>query len=167
MPITIDRLPKTPIGPLWLAISERGLLAVGLGGSQASFVRRLPRELRAGTRRAHRPTPAAAQLRDILSGQRKTFDLPLDWRGVTPFRARVLRLVSRVPRGRVTTYGALARRLGLPGAGRAVGQALAANCLPLVVPCHRVLASDGSLGGYIRGTSIKRKLLDLEAALPA
>ncbi|MFQ5945626.1 MAG: methylated-DNA--[protein]-cysteine S-methyltransferase, partial [Anaerolineae bacterium] len=84
--------------------------------------------------------------------------------GVTPFQAQVLRATLSVPHGRVASYGEIARRAGNPGASRAVGGALSRNPIPIVIPCHRVIASDGSLGGYSSGTHIKERLLRLEGS---
>jgi methylated-DNA-[protein]-cysteine S-methyltransferase len=101
-----------------------------------------------------------------LQGRRRTFDLPVDLRHLTPFQQRVLHAAQAVPRGQVSTYGQIARRIGRPRAARAVGQALGSNPIPIVIPCHRVLASDGSLHGYSGRGGIKTKawLLRLEEA---
>jgi methylated-DNA-[protein]-cysteine S-methyltransferase len=92
-------------------------------------------------------------------------EVPLDWDGVTPFQRRVYEAAREIPAGETRTYGELARRLGSPGGARAVGQALGRNPFVLVVPCHRVLASNGSLGGFSAhgGARTKRMLLDIEA----
>lgn len=105
---------------------------------------------------------AAAQLTDWLAGRRRGFDLPLDLEGHPPFRRRVLEALTDVPHGTVVSYGELARRVGRPGAARAVGGACAANPLLIVVPCHRVVAADGGLGGFRAGLPVKRRLLELE-----
>ncbi|NIL95766.1 MAG: methylated-DNA--[protein]-cysteine S-methyltransferase, partial [Planctomycetales bacterium] len=99
-----------------------------------------------------------------LEGSRLTFDLPLDLRRVTDFQRQVLQAAAGVPRGQVTTYGEIARQIGKPNAARAVGQALGRNPVPIVIPCHRVIAADGSLRGYSGGGGIrsKAKLLQLE-----
>ena len=102
------------------------------------------------------------QLSEYFAGQRREFDLPLDLSGVTPFRAEVLRALMRVPYGETTTYAELARAVGNPKAVRAVGSACATNPLPILIPCHRVLRTDGSLGGYRGGEAAKRFLLRLE-----
>lgn len=92
----------------------------------------------------------------------------LDWDVCGPFQRRVLREEARVPRGRVTTYGRLAARIGAAGAARAVGHALAENPFPLLIPCHRIVRADGGLGGFQAGLAMKRRLLELEgvALLP-
>lgn len=104
----------------------------------------------------------APQLREYFEGKRRQLDLPLDLRGVTPFRAEVLRELAKVPYGETTTYTELARAVGNPKAVRAVGSACATNPLPILIPCHRVLRADGALGGYRGGVDAKRYLLQLE-----
>jgi methylated-DNA-[protein]-cysteine S-methyltransferase len=104
------------------------------------------------------------QLAEYFAGQREEFDLPIDPRG-DDFQRRVWELIRQVPHGQTTTYGTLARRLGVPGDARAVGGAVGRNPLSIVVPCHRVVGKDGSLTGYAGGLRRKRFLLDLEANL--
>ena len=104
------------------------------------------------------------QLEAYFAGQRREFDLPIDFGTMTSFQRRVLTATRAVPAGRVLSYGEIAKRIGKPAASRAVGQALGHNPMPIVLPCHRVVASDGGLGGYTGGLAIKRKLLALEGA---
>ena len=105
----------------------------------------------------------AKMIAAFLRGQRVSFDLSLlSMDRCTAFSRRVLLAESRIPRGSVTTYGALARSIGRPGAARAVGRALSSNPFPIVIPCHRVVRSDGSLGGYQGGRRMKRALLRME-----
>jgi methylated-DNA-[protein]-cysteine S-methyltransferase len=105
-----------------------------------------------------------AQLADYFAGRRPTFDVECDLSGVTTFQRRVLAACRRIPAGQVATYGELARRAGRPGAARAVGRAMATNPVPLVIPCHRVVAADGSLCGFsgTGGLTMKRRLLEHE-----
>jgi methylated-DNA-[protein]-cysteine S-methyltransferase len=115
------------------------------------------------------PTPEAgrmalaglAQLREYLAGRRRTFELPLDLRCATPFRRKVLEALQEVPWGETVTYGELARTVG-SSSPRAVGQAVGWNPIPIVIPCHRVIAGGGKLGGYSGGLDRKRFLLSLE-----
>ena len=106
---------------------------------------------------------ATQQIAEYIAGERRAFDVPLNLDGVTEFRAEVLRALMEVPYGETTTYGELARAVGRPKAVRAVGSACATNPLPILIPCHRVLRSDGALGGYRGGTEAKRFLLALES----
>ena len=104
----------------------------------------------------------AAELEDYFSGRRKTFEVPIDFRFVTPFQERVLRATARIPFGSVSSYGEIARQIGKPEAQRAVGGALGHNPVPIIIPCHRVIAANGSIGGYTGGLEIKRELFKIE-----
>lgn len=103
-------------------------------------------------------------VRDYLAGLPVAFDLPLDLPPAREFTRRVRAEAQRIPRGASVTYGELARRAGGPGAARAVGQVMARNPVPLIVPCHRVVGAGGGLGGFAGGLPLKRALLDLEGA---
>lgn len=162
-----DRLSETMVGDLWIAVTEAGLAAVEFGGGEAGFVQRLvERTGRRALRSASRTAAARGELREYLDGHRRTFTLPVDLRHVTPFQRSVLQAARSIPPGEVATYGQIGRRIGRPRAARAIGQALGSNPVPIVVPCHRVLAADGSLGGYSGrgGVRTKRRLLELEGA---
>ena len=114
--------------------------------------------------RDHGPFAAAiAQLEAYFAGERRSFDLPLHLDG-TPFQVRVWQALREIPYGTTTSYGALARRIGSPGAVRAVGLANGRNPISIVVPCHRVIGADGSLTGYGGGLDRKRYLLGLESS---
>lgn len=108
---------------------------------------------------------ASRQLLQYLAGEREGFDLPLRAEG-TPFQLRVWEQLRAIPYGGTTTYGTLARELGAPRASQAVGAAVGANPLSILVPCHRVVAADGRLTGYAGGLGTKQALLGLEGALP-
>jgi len=105
---------------------------------------------------------AAHRLKRYFAGDRIELDLPIELRGVSDFARRVLEACATIPRGQTCTYGELARLAGSPGAARAVGQVMASNPLPLVVPCHRVVGADGRLVGFGSGLDMKRTLLALE-----
>lgn len=107
---------------------------------------------------------AAAQLNAYFRGERTTFDLPLA-PGGTPFQSDVWSELQRIPHGETISYAQLAERVGRPGSHRAVGAANGRNPLPIVIPCHRVIGSNGKLTGYAGGVEAKRKLLELEGAL--
>jgi methylated-DNA-[protein]-cysteine S-methyltransferase len=115
-----------------------------------------------GRRDAKRCRNAALQLTEYFRGDRREFDLELAPVG-TDFQLRVWRALRAIPYGRVCNYGDVARAIGQPGAARAVGQAVGCNPLPIVIPCHRVIASDGTIGGYSGGLSIKHRLLAIES----
>jgi O-6-methylguanine DNA methyltransferase len=110
---------------------------------------------------------AREELGEYLAGRRAFFEVPVDLAGVPAFQARVLDAARRIPFGLVTSYAELARRIGHPRAARAVGNALGANPVPLIVPCHRVVRGDGTWGHYVFGGDLKTRLLALERATPA
>jgi methylated-DNA-[protein]-cysteine S-methyltransferase len=110
---------------------------------------------------------AEREILEYLAGRRRTFTVPADLSGLPPFHQRVLRQARRIPCGRTATYGELAASVGRPRGARAVGQAMARNPVPLVVPCHRVVAAGGGLGGFGGGLDLKRRLLALEGAAAA
>jgi O-6-methylguanine DNA methyltransferase len=165
---------ELPIGSVTLAASSRGLCWCSRERPAARGFRAEPAELVAwraryapGERLVLRPAALAAaraQLEQYARGKRRAFELELDLRG-TPFQRRVWSELERIPYGQTITYGELARRAGHAGAARAVGSANGANALWIVVPCHRVVASNG-LGGYGGGLDVKQALLELEGALP-
>jgi methylated-DNA-[protein]-cysteine S-methyltransferase len=160
------RTVDTPVGPLLLAATERGLVRVAYAseghdavlGQLAAAVS--PRVLLAPARL----DAAATELEEYFAGRRNLFDLPLDLRLSAGFRRTVLSRLPSIGYGTTATYAAVAAAAGNPRAVRAVGTACATNPLPVVVPCHRVVRSDGSLGGYVGGLAAKRTLLALEAA---
>lgn len=151
-----EHVVGSPVGPLALVEDDGALVAIRFDADPA-------RLSDSGTRA---PTPLLAEVADQLeqyfAGTRRVFDLPLRPAG-TPFRQRVWEVLGTVPWGTTTTYGALAAVLGLPpGASRAVGAANGANPIPVVLPCHRVVGSDGTLTGYAGGLARKATLLRLE-----
>jgi len=159
---TID----TPVGALLLAATERGLVRVAFAAEDhdavlASIAARIsPRILRAPARL----DDAARQLAEYFEGRRHAFDLPLDLSLSTGFRRTVLGRLQEIEYGHTASYAAIALAAGSPRAVRAVGSACATNPLPVVVPCHRVVRSDGMIGQYLGGTDAKRALLRLESA---
>lgn len=162
-----DMVPHTSVGPLFAAVSERGLIAVDFALSERAFVEHVRAKTKAEVIRSKRHAAAAlSQIQEYLAGRRTRFDLPIDYSTMSDFQRKVLKAALRVPRGQVLTYGDIARQIGRPKAARAVGQALGHNPVPIVIPCHRVLGSDGSLHGYSGGGGIKTKawLLQLEGA---
>ena len=155
-----------PIGRVLVAASDAGLVRVSFRRSEGSFVHDLRQQHDADVVRSPAHTADIVhQLRAYFAGERRRFDVRLDLRHTSPFQRRVLRAAARVPAGQVVSYGEIARRIGEPGGSRAVGQALGHNPIPIVIPCHRVVAAGGRIGGYTGGLAIKRKLLRLEGAL--
>lgn len=157
------RLIDSPLGPLRLQASPRGLSRVEFSGTSTSL------EAVGGTdeggaekRSADVLDAAQAQLAEYFAGQRRTFELPLDPPATTDFRTAVHVQLAEIGYGETVTYRDVAKLLGRPGATRAVGSACGANPLLIVRPCHRVLRSDGGLGGYAGGLEAKRFLVTLE-----
>jgi len=164
--IYIGEVRPTPLGPIWVGLSELGLLAVEIQANLEAFRARLLRKY-PGARviiDQDRTKAAVQQIGEYLAGERREFELPIDWSGMTVFQELVLRATMAVPYGQVTTYSEIARQIGRPRAARAVGRAEATNPVPLVIPCHRVLGVDGGLHGYGAPGGVKTKawLLHLE-----
>lgn len=160
------RTVDTPIGALLLAATEEGLVRLAFELEDfdlvlASLAAKVSPRLLAATARLD---PVARQVDEYFAGSRRAFDVPLDWRLSRGFRRTVLEHLAQIGYGATESYTQVATAAGSPRAVRAVGTACATNPLPLVVPCHRVLRSDGSLGGYLGGLDAKRALLGLEAA---
>lgn len=159
------RTLDTPVGTLLLAATEQGLVRVAFDLEDHDQVlvtlaeRVSPRILLA----PGRLDPVARQLSSYFDGTLREFDLPLDLRLATGFRRAVLQHLSEIDYGRTESYAQVASASGSPRAVRAVGTACALNPIPVVVPCHRVVRSDGSFGGYRGGPAAKRTLLALEA----
>lgn len=157
------RLIDSPLGPLRLQASPRGLSRVEF--TAASILQKEMggvEEGDGGKRSADVLDAAQAQLAEYFAGQRRAFELPLDPPATTDFRAAVHAQLAEIGYGETVTYRDVAKLLGRPGATRAVGSACGANPLLIVRPCHRVLRSDGGLGGYAGGLEAKRFLLTLE-----
>jgi methylated-DNA-[protein]-cysteine S-methyltransferase len=159
----------------------RGLMDAGATGQLAADVARFHIEANdRGVRRitygpggdettrigARHATQAREELAEYLAGLRTFFAVPLDLTGIGDFQASVLREAARIPYGLTTSYAELARRIGRPQASRAVGNALGANPVPVLVPCHRIIRGDGSWGHYAFGAPMKTALLTLERATP-
>ena len=157
-------LSDSPVGELLVAVTDRGLCRIAyrpdealdeLAGDFSARVLRVPRRLDSIRRELH----------EYFEGNRQTFDLDLDLTPVAEFNRLALDELARVPYGQVTTYGALAAKIGRPKAARAVGGAMNRNPIPIVLPCHRVVGAGGSLVGYAGGLERKEALLRLEGAL--
>ncbi|MEW6717774.1 MAG: methylated-DNA--[protein]-cysteine S-methyltransferase [Chloroflexota bacterium] len=159
---------SSPLGTIWVAVSTQGILAIDMHINQAEFTRWLEKRTHSTViLDQEKVSPAAQQIVEYLQGRRKGFELSIDWSLMTPFQKQVLQATYAIPYGETRTYGEIAAYVGKPGAARAVGQAQAANPLPLVIPCHRVIGADGGLRGYggAEGIPTKAWLLQLEGAI--
>ncbi len=160
------RTVDSPVGPLLLAATDAGLVRVAYASEghdtvlQALADRISPRILDAPARL----DVPARELEEYFTGRRRSFDLPLDWRLSAGFRRAVLTRLRQIGYGHTASYAAVADLAGHPKAVRAAATACATNPLPVVVPCHRVIYSDGRIGRYLGGPDAKRTLLALEAA---
>ena len=155
----------SPIGALLLAATQRGVCRISFHAEGEEELERLARAHGARVLRSPRPVDdARRQLHAYFEGRRREFDLAVDTEAVPAFQRLVLMELARVPYGEVATYGGLAARIGRPRAARAVGGALNRNPIPIVLPCHRIVGSTGSLVGYAGGLERKRALLSLEGA---
>jgi methylated-DNA-[protein]-cysteine S-methyltransferase len=159
-----SHISASPIGPVNVAWTPRGVVAVEIGRDPALFAGWLTQKL-GQVCQVVETGPPSRQIQEYLSGVRTMFDLEIDWALITPFQRRVLTLQLAIPYGETRTYGQLAALLGKPRAARAVGRAGATNPIPLIIPCHRVIGSDGSLRGYGAPGGIQTKawLLALES----
>jgi methylated-DNA-[protein]-cysteine S-methyltransferase len=154
-----------PVGRLLLAATPRGLVRLAYldSGQEDAILGDLAARVSPRILSSPRPLDEPRrELEEYFSGGRRRFDTPLDWRLVHGFGRRVLEATAQVPFGSVTTYKRVATEAGSPRASRAAGNALGANPIPIIVPCHRVLHSTGGLGGYTGGLERKRLLLGIE-----
>jgi methylated-DNA-[protein]-cysteine S-methyltransferase len=174
----------SPVGPLHAAATDQGIVGLELRTTDEAFAASIGDRTRRGVVPAATPTASRAarahlaelerEVADHLAGARNAFDVPLVLEGCSDWDRRVLEGVRTIPRGATASYGEIARRIGKPGAARAVGGAVGRNPIGLLIPCHRVVAGDGTLGGY--GGSwfgnrdellgLKERLLELEGVEP-
>lgn len=159
---------ESEVGTVWVASTQVGVCKISLGSDQSgAFLSWLSKNVGAG-RPLEEPDmvgAALSQLREYFSGSRRVFDLPLDVRG-TMFQRTVWSQVVRIPYGATVSYGDIAQLVGKPRASQAVGGAVGANPLPIVIPCHRVIGAHGELTGFGSGLGVKEALLRLEGAYP-
>ena len=158
---------ESPFGDLLAAVTPRGLLLLSYDPRRNDAVlediaaKVSPRVLEAPAR----IDPVRRQLDEYFEGERRKFELKLDWRLTRGFFQKILRATARLGYGEVATYKQMAEAAGSPRAVRAAGSALGSNPIPIVVPCHRIVRTGGNLGGYGGGLDVKRRLLELEGAL--
>jgi methylated-DNA-[protein]-cysteine S-methyltransferase len=157
----------SPVGELFVAVTPRGVASISFDGMDRDrLMARFARELSPRVVAAARATDdVRRELDEYFGGARRRFDLPIDRRLMSRFMRDVLGATSRVTFGHLATYGEIAVRIGHPSSARAVGAALGANPIPIVIPCHRVVGANGKLTGYGGGLPRKEALLRLEGAL--
>ncbi|MCP4424531.1 MAG: methylated-DNA--[protein]-cysteine S-methyltransferase [Chloroflexi bacterium] len=162
----IGEIEDTPLGTIWTAVSAKGLVAVSLWDDRERFEAEVEKLTDSTPIYEPERITVAAQIRQYLNKERQKFDLEIDWSIMTPFQELALRAVVGVEYGRTATYADIARQIGKPKAVRAVGRANATNPMPLVIPCHRILGSDGKLHGFSApgGLETKAGLLQMEGS---
>lgn len=160
------KIASSLAGPLWVAVTQKGLYAVEFDKPEADFFYILNRRSQGAViqRDDIHTDSACHQISEYFQGKRVAFDLEIDLSGLSAFQQEVLKVILSIPYGQTVTYAEIAAVIGRPGAARAVGRAGATNPIPLVIPCHRVVGSDGKLHGYggPGGISLKTKLLKME-----
>jgi methylated-DNA-[protein]-cysteine S-methyltransferase len=164
--IYLGELNGTPLGDLRLAASDLGLLAVEWADSLPDLDAILSRLKRPVEVNEARLKPYAKEILEYLKKKRRDFTFPIDWDSIKPFQKKSLQAVYQIPYGEIRTYADIALEIGHPLAFRAVGRANATNPMPLVIPCHRVIGTDGKLHGYGGGDGLPTKewLLKMEGA---
>lgn len=162
--IYLGELNNTPLGDLRIAASDLGLLAVEWADSQPELDAYLLRLKRTVERNQKAIQLYAKELGEYLKGKRRDFTFAIDWSVLKPFQLKTLKAVYDIPYGEIQTYADIAMQIGHPNAYRAVGRANATNPMPIVIPCHRVIGTDGKLHGYGGGDGLPTKewLLKLE-----
>jgi len=171
--IYLYSIDSSPLGQIWLAASDTGLISVefklDIEQYSQALKKRFPKAeiwlcADFGSPAEQILELAAHELSAYLAGECMSFSFPIDWRGMKPFQRAALVETAAIPYGEVLTYAEIARRVGKPNAQRAVGRAEATNPMPLVIPCHRVIGSDGKLHGYggPGGIATKQMLIDME-----
>ncbi|HVL23229.1 MAG TPA: methylated-DNA--[protein]-cysteine S-methyltransferase [Thermomicrobiales bacterium] len=155
---------ETPVGPVLIVVTDRGVAEISYLAHRSA--QDAMREIEQRGILAHERQAAVGEVIDQLSqyfdGRLRVFHVPVDLYGISDFTKQVLAATNEVPYGVYRTYGQIATAIGRAGASRAVGNALGRNPVPVIVPCHRIIRSDGSMGWYTGGAGIKRTLLDIE-----
>jgi methylated-DNA-[protein]-cysteine S-methyltransferase len=158
---------ESPIGKLLIAATDAGVVEITFGRttSKEEFLSHVIDRGFDPVPDQQAIDPVVKQLGEYFQGSRNVFDVPVDFSGLTPFARDVLQATAGVPFGGVATYSEIAKQISNPGATRAVGNALGRNPVPIILPCHRVVPSDHSIGNYTGGVDIKVSLLSIEGAL--
>jgi O-6-methylguanine DNA methyltransferase len=160
--IYYSAIPSKLLGTVFVASSERGLCRIDFHITEKEFLTQLTKQILGKIVKDDGPNrKVLSQIRKYLEGKLKQFDCPLDVEG-TAFQKRVWSALRKIPYGKTRSYADIARAIGHPKAFRAVGNANGSNPVPIIVPCHRVIESNGGLGGYGSGIGIKKQLLEFE-----
>jgi methylated-DNA-[protein]-cysteine S-methyltransferase len=164
--VAFDVFDDTPIGPLLVGVTDRGVCRVSFDADPEHHLELLARQFGPRVLRSSKPVERVhRELDEYFAGRRRNFDVEADTRFLPDFNRLVLGELARVEYGTTTTYGTLAAQAGNPRAARAVGTVMNRNPIPIILPCHRVIGASGSLTGYAGGLDRKERLLRLEGAL--
>lgn len=150
----------TGFGKIKISISQSGIACIQFPYTKKKKSAQFPRD--ALTKDHGEIKRLISEMKRYFKGEKPEFAIPLDLDSSTPFQKRVYQAARKIPYGEVRTYGWIAKKIGKPMASRAVGQALNKNPIPIIIPCHRVIAKDGDLRGFASGLKWKRRLLELE-----
>lgn len=158
---------ESPLGKLLIAVTDAGVVEITFGRntSNQEFLSHMMERGFDPVPDQQAIRPVVKQLSEYFQGSRNVFDVPVDFSGLTPFAKDVLQATAAVPFGGIATYSEIAKKIANPGASRAVGNALGRNPVPIILPCHRVVPADHSIGKYTGGVDIKVSLLSIEGAL--
>jgi methylated-DNA-[protein]-cysteine S-methyltransferase len=160
--IYYSTIPSKLVGTIFVASTEKGVCRIDFHTTEKDFLAQLKKQVPGRIVKGDGPNRRVlSQLRKYLEGKLKQFDCPLDMEG-TAFQKRVWSALKKIPYGKTRSYADVARAIGHPKAFRAVGNANGSNPVPIVVPCHRVIESNGGLGGYGSGIDVKKQLLEFE-----
>jgi O-6-methylguanine DNA methyltransferase len=160
--IYYSSLNSSLLGKVFVASTDRGLCMVDFFTSEKEFLKRLTKRVPGEiVRNDQKNRDILNQLRKYLKGELKRFYCKLDFKG-TPFQKKVWSALAKIPYGQTRSYKEISKTIGHPKAFRAVGNANGQNSIPLIIPCHRVIESNGGLGGFGHGLEVKRRLLDFE-----
>jgi methylated-DNA-[protein]-cysteine S-methyltransferase len=166
MNLYLDTFKDKKVGILNIGITDKGLRFVSFGrySGLAEILDHACNKKLVTAKNVSKTKPVIRQLKEYFQGKRTKFDIKLDLDYLPSFKRKVLKACAKIPYGKLATYGELAKKAGSPRAARAVGQAMATNPIAIVIPCHRVVGSDGGLTGYAAGIDTKKRLLAMEAA---
>lgn len=165
MGLTFAELTESPLGPISIIAGDDGLQRVAFTSLKLLKAKLDASENEPSFKGLEIAGTLLSEVNEFLFGIRTSFSVDIDWGVLEGFQRQVLELTAELPFGQLTTYGAIAKSLGKPGAARAVGRALGDNPMPILIPCHRVIGSDRSLRGYTNGIKTKAFLLGLEGHL--
>jgi len=160
--VAFDKISVKEFGDVWFAVGPKGIWRIEFDTSQLDFLERLYDDGVSISSGKRLTAPVRHSLAAYFAGRNRTFHLKVDWSRLEGFTRRALQVCARIPYGTVMSYGEIAARAGSPGGARAAGNAMGKNPFAIVVPCHRVINSDGSIGGYGGGLRFKRFLLRME-----